>query len=235
MLRSQGLRRKYMCMLSLLALITVSCGIESIIYLTPPTNIHDTSYLDDLSKRYCQFKTADTHNTAKAAGYFQGTEIYYRIYERELDCTGDRAQITRYNTDNPLNAAQYLQDTKRYYRLATTHIQDSKRPLIDSQSSDSDIRFRLQDYGTTDPAILTVNGSSRGTPIRHSGIFNAKRYFVQENISAEDPDVRKASSSGTNTFWYINFYAVSYGYDKSFKPIYSELTALGYIKIPRTP
>jgi len=219
----------------LLIALAFSCGIELIIYLERPRRTYETSYLDDLSKRYCQFNTADEQNTANAGAYFQGTEIYYRIYEQESDCTSDTAQINRYNENTPSTAAQYLKETKKYYRLTTTDV--SKQPLIGRYSSNANVRFRLQSYGgTTDPAVLAVNGISLGTPLRDIRILAAKRGFDRENISADDEDVQKgSSSSGVHEFWCVNFYAVSYGNDASLKSLYSELEPLGFIKIEKKP
>lgn len=220
-------------MFCIFVLTTAACGIENVIYLERPRRRYGTSYLNDLSKRYCEFATAGAWNTENAAGYFQGTEIYYRIYERESDCTSDISAISRYNDDNPANAATYLQDTKKYYRLITADT--SKRPLMPASISDTIVRFRLQDYGdTVDPALLTVDSSSLGVPYRGLEIPVDKRSFEKQNIALEDTDVQKTSSTNESTeFWYVNFYAVSYGYDKSFRTLYSSLEPLGYIKMER--
>ena len=219
----------------LYSMLIVSCGIESVIYLEKPRRTYDTSYLNDVSARYCEFNTADSVNTTHAAGYFQGTEIYYRIYEREGDCVSDRTAINQYNENNPSSAAQYLQDTKKYYRLTTSTI--TRRPLIAGSASDVKVRFRLQDYGgTTDPAQLVAGGSSRGIPYRGTNILLSKRRFDRQNIAVSDEDVQAASSSGgTDEFWCVNFYTVSYGYDRAFRTLYSSLEPLGYIKIEKNP
>ena len=224
------LRSAAFCIFVLLA---TACGIENVIYLERPHRRYGTSYLNDLSKRYCEFATAGAWNTENAAGYFQGTEIYYRIYERESDCTSEIAAISRYNDDNPANSATYLQDTKKYYRLITADT--SKRPLMPASTADTIVRFRLQDYGgTVDPALLMVNGTSLGVPYRGLEIPLDKRGFDKQNISVGDKDVQKSSSSNESTdFWYVNFYAVSYGYDKTFRTLYSALEPLGYIKMER--
>jgi len=214
-------------------MLLTACGIENIVYLEKPRRTYDTSDLNDLSRRYCEFDTANAANTANALGYFQGTEIYYRIYERESDCITDRAAIAKYNDDNPFSAAQYLDATKHYYRLETD--QRLTRPLIGIQSSNVSVRFRLQDYGTpvSDPAQLTIAGVSQGIPQRDSRIH--KRIFDRENIAIGDEDVQKASSSTIDAFWWINFYAVSYGYDTGFRPLYSSLEPLGTIKLEKSP
>lgn len=210
------------------SMIMFSCGIEIVIFLEPPRRTHDTSYQDDPSARYCRFETADSWNIANAGGYFQGTEIYYRIYERESDCQSDKASIDKYNDDRPANAAQYLQDSKKYYRLTTSTA--ARRPLINSASSNIDVRFRLQDYGA-DTAQLVTGGTPQGIPYRGIEILASKRSFDRQNIAAEDEDVQKTSSSDRGDFWCVNFYAVSYGYDTAFRTLYSSLSPLGYIKI----
>ena len=232
--RLQGM----LLLLCTVSTLLLSCGIESVIFLEKPRRIHDTSYLDQVPERYCHFKTADTWNTANSAGYFQGTEIYYRIYGRESDCQSDKAAIDSYNDNNPANAAQYLQDTKKYYRLTTSGL--ARRPLINSAGSDIEVRFRLQDYDSTDTARLVTGaslgipyqggGTSLGIPYRGTDIFPSKRRFDRQNIADDDVDVQKASSS-SDDFWYVNFYAVSYGYDAAFRTLYSSLSPLGYIKI----
>lgn len=221
--------------LLILSIVGISCGIESVIYLKRPERTYHTSYLEDMSKRYCQFNTADSDNTANAGDYFQGTEIYYRIYEREADCVNETDQINQYNENNPSNSAQYLQETKKYYRLSTSNV--SKRPLIDKHASDALVRFRLQDYGgSVDPAALMVNGVSLGIPQRDRRLLVAKRNFDRLSISNSDEDVRSASSStGVDTYWRVHFYAASYGYDKTFKTLYSDIVPLGFIKIKKTP
>lgn len=213
-----------------------ACGIESFIYLEKPDrSAHDPSNISDLSARYCQFTTADTQNIA-AGAYFQGTEIYYRIYERKTDCENDRYQINQYNDDNPFSAVQYLETTKKYYRLATD--QTSTRPLIGRQSSSVIVRFRLQDYGTpvTDPVQLRIAGLSRGIPVRDSRLPNTKRNFDREKIAVGDEDVQPSSVSGeVNHYWCVSFYAVSYGYTTTFSTLYSKLEYLGYIFINKDP
>lgn len=222
------------------SMLVLSCGIETVVFLEKPRRLHDTSYQTDPSQRYCHFKTADTLNTAYSAGYFQGTEIYYRIYEREADCQSDKAGIDRYNDSNPAGAAQYLQDTKKYCRLTTSTF--ARRPLIGTVGSDIEVRFRLQDYDSIDTAQL-ITGASLGVPyqgggaslgIPHRGLEildSSKRSFDKRNITADDVDVQKSFTSSRDDFWYVNFYAVSYGYDAAFKTLYSSLGPLGYIKI----
>lgn len=233
----QGLYKKSVFLFCCLGgMLLTACGIQSFIYLEKPQRSgHDPSNLAALNDRYCAFQTTDAQNIAAVGAYFQGTEIYYRIYERKNDCENDRSQINKYNDDNPFSAAQYLETSKRYYRLATDQI--STRPLIGIQSSNVTVRFRLQDYGipVTDPAQLTIDGVSQGLPRRDGRIQNSK-IFDRENIARGDDDVQRSSvPSEVNDYWYVNFYAVSYGYTTTFSTLYSALEYLGYILIEKKP
>lgn len=225
----------FMCCLG--SMLIAGCGIEGFVYLEKPQRIaHDPSNLEDLSQRYCEFTTADTANSVSVGSYFQGTEIYYRIYERKDDCENDKSQISQYNEDNPFTAAEYLEKTKKYYRLTTN--QTLLRPLIGLQGSDATIRFRLQDYGSpiSDPAQLTVNSTSKGVPQRDISILSSdKRAFNKDTIVVGDDDVQPSSVSiGTEEYWCVNFYAVSYGYTTTFSTIRSSLESLGYIFIKKS-
>lgn len=227
--------RKYIfCFCFLSTILLTACGIQSFIYLEKPERSgHDPSNLEDLSQRYCEFNTADTANATQAAGYIKGTEIYYRIYERENDCKNDKSIIDDYNAKHPVAAAKYLEETKKYYRLETNQI--LTRPLIGTHSADVTVRFRLQDYGSPaiDPAQLTINGVSRGIPRRDGRIQNNNKIFNKDNIAIGDDDVQAASSSGTEAYWYVRFYAVSYGYTSTFSTLHSPLEDIGYILIEK--
>ena len=217
------------------------CGIERIIYLQAPRKIHETSYLDDKSKRYCEFETADGTNTAESGNYFKGTEIYYRIYAYESECTSDVQTIYDYNEKNPSSSARYLIDTKKYQYLTVDSLAANERPLLTAASSNRIIRFRLQHYDESDKAALAVRssgssglGSVIGVPLRSNLIPPVKRQFQGSTIKKGDSDVEPSSSTAAHEFWYVNFYAVSYGWDDGFRNLYSALTPLGYIKIEVT-
>lgn len=217
----------------LLGFTAFSCGIEQFVYLEKPVKTADPSNFDDERKKYCAFITADAENTANAAEYYKGTEVYYRIYENEKDYVSDKSAINTYNERNPSSAAQYLQDTKKYHCLATS---DSLgHPLIRAASANRSVRFRLQNYDAADPAMLTLDGRQLGVPCRSSRIPSDKRRFEPKNISVSDDDVQKTSSGGSDAFWWVNFYAASYGYNDAFLSLYSSLEPLGSIKLGKKP
>ncbi|MGP1595156.1 MAG: hypothetical protein ACTTH8_07930 [Treponema sp.] len=217
------------------------CGIEKIIYLHAPRKIHYNSHLDDKDKRYCEFETADGTNTADVGTYFRGTEIYYRIYAYENECTADIQTIYDYNDKNPSASARYLIDTKKYHYLTVDSLAANERPLLAAASSNRIIRFRLQDYDSTDNAALRMRnsgtsglGSVIGVPRRSNVIPAVKRQFQGSTIQLGDSDVAETSATAAHDFWYVNFYAVSYGWDDGFRNLYSALEPLGYIKIEVT-
>ena len=220
-----------------LVLLFTACGIEDIIYLYPPIRMYENSNLDDVSKRYCEFRTADSENArSEAAPYFKGTEIYYRIYESEADCVAATKDIEKRNEDNPAGIALYLLETINYSRLAFQNIDIWLRPLIVKSNVNRLIRLRLQNYSsgrTGSVAALTVDGVFKGIPCRGQRIVEEKRLFTSANINRNDVDVAKTTATASQPFWYVNFYAASYGYDDSFKTIYSSVTHLGFIKIDK--
>lgn len=178
--------------------------------------------------------TADAANSTNAAEYYKGIEIYYRIYENEHSYTSDKSEINKYNGDHPSDAVRYLLDTKQYRRLVTSEITGC--PLIGGDSTNRNVRFRLQDFsGSTDSAMLTVAGSGLGIPYRSGNVLPDKRRFNPKNINSSDDDVQKASSSGSDAFWWINFYAASYGHDATFRSVHSSLEPLGSIKLGKKP
>ncbi len=213
-------------------LIMSSCGIETFVYLYPPRRNYENSNSDDDANRYCEFKTADSTNSTSASAYFRGTEIYYRIYENEADCSSDITVIDKRNEDNPSGVALYVLETKKYALLGFNEGSSDIRPLITSSAADRTIRFRLEDYGgTADPAKLRINGSIAGTPCRSRAI-SGDRLFKNTTIQSSDSDVT-SSSTPSLTHFFVNFYAVSYGYDQNFRTVYSSIAHLGFIKIDK--
>ncbi len=218
-------RRRVLAGLLLMSLCIISCGIETFAYLYPPRRDYENSNLDDESKRYCRFITADSSNDPQ---YFKGTEIYYRIYEKESDCTADISMISTKNDNNPSGVVEYILGTKKYALLGRDTSPSGSRPLIGRAASDQTVRFRLQDYGG-DPAGFTLNGTPWGIPYRSSDIIGNKM-FNSSTIHSSDSDVFPSSSPSTSYF-FVNFYAASYGYDKNFRTLYSSAAHLGYIKL----
>ena len=207
-----------------------SCGLDTVIYLESPTIRHNNYDSDDDSNKYLEFETSENAN-ASVLDYIKGFEVYYRIYERKEDRSSDYSSIYSYNENNPSVSATYLVETKKYKMLAISGASSNDRPLIKKTATNKKIRIRLSEYGSEEIGFY-IDGKKIGLPIR----YNATE-FKKDDISNTNEDVFPTPSSHKNDeadeYWYVNMYAVTYGADKSFKPLYSQLEFIGFLKLKK--
>jgi len=211
-------------LLVLLPTLSIGCGLDAFIYLAPIRTGTTVSGTDPLAMRF-QFMTTDAENTALAPGYFQGFEVWYRIYN-DLETKNTAAQsINSQNSSNPAGVVTFLQGL-RYQRLILNNRPIHVVPLIPSAPVDREVIIRLIDFDTTDIARMTVNGANVGIPFRSIG--NGKSF--SEEILSTDADVQFKSDAGTNN-WYVQAFVFAYGFDESYKSLYSSIFDLGAIYI----
>lgn len=235
----------------LVCLLFCACGIDNYIYLyRVETYFNKPNSSNDFARNYCAFQTPDTENNNSAPGYFRGFEIYYRIYTSLSVLESEIYAINSYNEDDSTRAMafSYLTGTYRYKRLAASG-RLTDMPLIPAWSgpdraavvriyhSDGSYRAGVRVYGIgpvfpEDGTLLADYGLPRRTV---GGITrNTRDYeFHTAEISSGDDDVSWTAGTGTVEECYVQFYAVTYGYDDTFTNIYSELFDLGYITLNR--
>lgn len=215
-----------------IAFIFFSCGIDDIVYLEPPKLIHSPSgHPHNDAQKYFEFKTSDVENlTASVGSVFKGFEVYYRIYESETDCENVIKNMVKYTETNPVNSVNYLFSSHNYKLLSHSNHSYQNKPIIKASTTsppnDRLVKFRLEDVDSF-PSDFTVAGSKAG---------NTKRQNGEDFTAAKrgDYDVQSSSNPSDDSF-YVAVFASAYGYDLSFKPIYSELVSLGYVKIKKNP
>ena len=205
-----------------------SCGLDNVIYLEPPSITHNNYDSVDDSNKYLEFETSESKNTS-VQSYIKGFEVYYRIYERKEDRSSDYSSIYKYDEDNPSASVTYLLENKKYKILSLSNSSSNDRPLIKKTSSNKKIRIRLTEYGSEDIGFY-IDGVNKGIPLR----YNLQK-FNKDDISNSGEDVfpKPSSSQLEDEYWYINMYAATYGNDKSFKPLYSKLEFIGFLKIKK--
>jgi hypothetical protein len=221
-----------------LPIILCGCGIETYVYLYPVTQLpNGYPSSDDESNNFFQFKTSDSDNSGNS--YFRGFEVFYRIYNNIDTRNSDVSTINTYNDNNPTTSATYLLNTKNYHRMVYSARQ-TDIPLIPGTGSDRTVSIRLFAQTKYYPCF-TFDGST-GTSVssnipertHNSGTSYEPFYKTGDvtmgDISSSDDDVTYTSSSGTTT-WYVQAYVAAYGYDESYKAIYSEIFNLGYVTI----
>ena len=209
--------------------ITLSgCGVDEYVFLYPVTNPHVPTA--DPLFNYFSFTTSDKKNTDEASGYFKGFEIYYRIYNSESGRDSDVVAINNYNSDNPSSAYSYLINTKNYCRLSCA-VRPVDFPLIPESTSNRPVVIGLGQSIQTFVISVAGDSSLYGEPRRtNNGTTEADKRFIFDEIDNGDSDYTYSSSGKTDTV-YIQAYALAYGYDQSYKSIYSELCNLGYVTI----
>lgn len=210
------------------ALCVFSCGLDTVTYLEPPTILNNNYDSEDDSNKYLMFETSETKN-ASVSSYVRGFEVYYRIYERKQERLSDYSKIYKYDEDNPSVSAIYLSETMKYKVLSLKDVSSNDRPLIKKHTTDRKIKIRLTEYIGEEVGFY-INGVKIGIPIRS----NAQE-FKKNDINSSQEDVYPTPSSSTETdeYWYVNMYAVTYGNDPSFKPLYSRLEFIGFLKIKK--
>jgi hypothetical protein len=209
-------------------LFTLSCGLDTVIYLEPPTIRNNNYDSEDDSNKYLMFETSETKN-ASVSTYIKGFEVYYRIYERNVERAQDYSKIYKYDEDNPSVSVIYLTETMKYKPLSLKDVSSNDRPLIKKHSTNRMIKIRLTEYISEEIGFY-IDGVKTGLPIRS----NAQE-FKKDDIDTSDEDVQSKPSSSTeeNEYWYVNMYATTYGNDPSFKPLYSKLEFIGFLKIKK--
>ena len=207
----------------------ISCGLDNVVYLEPPSITHNNYDSDDDSNKYLEFETSESKN-AGVQDYIKGFEIYYRIYERKEDRSSDYSSIYKYDEDNPSVSVTYLLENKKYKTLSLSDSNSNDRPLIKKTSANKKIKIRLTEYGEEEIGFY-IDGVNKGVPLR----YNLQK-FNKEDISSTHEDIFPKPSSASQVedeYWYINMYAATYGNDKSFKPLYSKLEFIGFLKIKK--
>jgi hypothetical protein len=229
---------------ALAALFFSACGIEDFIYLYPVVNIpHDPTSSEDESAKYFCFTTRDSENSSAEPDNFKGYEIYYRIYNTASARATDVSAISTANDSNPTGIVTVL--TGRNYQRMTSTKRLTNYPLIPGTGTDRTVYIRLADYETVPSRIFagaldvdslpSIDSSEDlGIPLRTmDGLSDASDTafrFDPEEFDSDDGDV-SYSTSGDGC-WYVQAYVVAYGYDGSYKSIYSEAKSLGAITLP---
>ena len=211
-----------------IAFIFFSCGIDDIVYLEPPKFIHGPSGYNDGTQWCFEFETSDTVNLNESAGYFKGFEIYYRIYGSETDCENVIKNMIQYAETNPANSVNYLLSSYNYKLLTYQGHSYQDRPVVPASGYPVNrrVRFRLEAFSSFSNDF-DIDGTIKGKVLRqNSDDFTAAKQG--------DYDVQSLSNPSDDSL-YVAVFAAAYGYDLSFKPIYSELVSLGYVKIKKNP
>lgn len=216
-----------------------SCGMETFYYLDPPVS---RDFIDeaaspslDPAKQFVSFVTAP--NTG-SQDVFQGTAVYYRIFNSPDQLLSNKASIESINAEYSSQGMERLvswgYQPLSASGLATANLVSAggaKRVSIRLYNEDPDPSGRYA-Y----PAEVLVDGRSVGVPLRS---VEGKTFSFDadaepdsaDSVPAEgQADVSFAAGFGTS-IWYVALYAVSAGTSPSLTPVYSQVVYLGSLAI----
>ena len=250
----------YVLALCCVAVVTLcSCGLDTIYTLSPPTEVHTPTYIaDDDNQKYFVFQTNETSNSSEGDFTFDGTELYYKIYDNtSVMANADAAISSRNSSTDYSAAASYMIDTLGYQRFKLSS--GSIIPLIKNTGTSRYVYIRLSDvnYNTSSSEYSYKKGICiTGNPSIHeydsstSLMYGETPVFLTRSVDSSytfnfdgqdrekdrvpesgDSDVNYSSSKTESGVWYVNLYAVSVGRDQYFTTSYSQVLHLGSVSI----
>ncbi|MCR5607352.1 MAG: hypothetical protein K6F69_11130 [Treponema sp.] len=254
--------RKYRSFFTCLFLsLLVSCGMDVVYYLSAPTvTYNDPTYAtSDYASKYFAFLTEEDQDVSDFT--FDGTGVYYKIYNNYSTMVTRNSAISAVNTtSNSSSAATKMIETYGYKPLGCIAGPNSSSalgsPLISDSGSNTKVYIRLTTYGDAadysdssssyyfTPKILLGTSSDDGSipsyiPMRYGNKYSFD--FGRSSSSGFDTSVDIVPANGDDDVtygtssvdgtWYVDMYAVAIGHDNSFTQYYSLVLHLGAIPI----
>lgn len=219
----------------------ISCGLETVSYITAPELNYLPENTDSLQRIY-QFTTSDSLNSDEPT--YVGTTIYYRIYNNKTKMNSDINSIQNVNDDVVDVGFNRMRDLN-FVELGSSKKSLLDSPLFERKFIDEEIIVRL--YREGDSELFYPYFEVGGNYIQASGInviplraeasksFQFYDYLTDEKTDdfpqPDDIDVQY-DSSAQDTKWYVCAYAVSVGFiSETYSNYYSQLVYLGYIVV----
>lgn len=220
-----------------LFIFNAGCGLDVFTMLDPPhnaTNIPTTT--TSYESQYFEFYTNEIGSTQ-----FDGTSIYYRIYNSPSILNSDvsNLQSVANDSENSVNAPSRLIDTYKYQVLRGDGVTDE--PLIPYTGENKKVYIRLSDYKGIEEysARIMINDEDfngvKTIPLRNlssKATFNfggSTTYDIKPD--SDDEDVKYSSSYDNGETWYVAMFALAVGHDTTYTPIYSNILYLGAVPI----
>jgi hypothetical protein len=226
-------RNFFLSAAALFLLASASCGIEVYYSLEPPSSRAFTTGLTTETREF-SFYT----NEATQLSVFQGTDVYYKIYNNLSDLTSESTTISSSNAEYSSNGYN------RMVSLGFKQLDTTSHPniLFPQTGTAQTVFIRLIDEGPKSSGGYNFPAGITPTtvlPLRRSNGKGFNFYIdpdpdnCDDRPASGDSDTRFSSSPETDT-WYVSAYAVSVGQDTYLTPLYSQLLWLGYIQIKKS-
>ncbi len=227
----------------LCACLCLACGLDTYNYVESPTSGGHTAHYtnEDNTQKYFCFRTTEMDSESEFT--FQGTDVYYLIYN---NVSTMQSMETTIDSMTASSAAERL--ISFGYRPLQISGGATPSPLIEATGRNKYVYIRLTDYNTDNSpdyqsaicvgaSEMTKFDASRlfGYPRRYNNIrygFNFGKDSDNPLPQSTDSDTYFSASATASGTYYIDMYAVGVGLDTtSNSKSYSEVLRLGSMVI----
>ena len=217
-----------------LSFVLTGCGLDTFYVIDPPSVYHETSYSNlDEPDNYFEFFTVENDYDGVT---FLGTEVYYKIYDSTSKLSSEYSNInSAANNESTANqSASRLIETYKFQPLRSSD-NPGANILIPNTGYGRKIRIRLSNYHDY-LSEFTVDGTKLGVPVR--SIPKNPNFSFKELSSDQlpkggenaDADYGYSTTEAVEEY-YVSLFAVAVAQDSTYSWLYSNVVALGSVKI----
>ena len=217
-----------------LILGVTGCGLDTFYVIEPPIVYHETSYSSiEEAENYFEFYTYEKQEEGVT---FLGTEVYYKIYDSTSKLSSEYTSInSAASSETAANqSASRLIETYKFQPLRSSD-NPGANILIPKTGTNQTIKIRLSNYHDYE-AEFTVNTTKKGEPVR--SIPKNPNFSFKELSSDQlpkggenaDADYGYSTTEAVDAY-YVSLFAVSVAQDSTYAWLYSNVVALGSVKI----
>lgn len=225
--------RAFLAPLCATMFVLSSCGIDTIAYLSLVATSRSN---DDVSGMVFSGPYSDEDE-------YLGLVVYYKIYASASAADVDRSYIAAKQADDDAvpgaSIETYLASSSYlgYQRLVLINV-ESSLPTIPKAylTDDYYITIELPSGGASEPYLAVVDEATAGTVesyvIRRAETGSDNEYLTFLDEPAAGDSDYKSSSSDTDDYYYVQFYAVAYGIDFSdFSNLFGDAVSIGRLRL----
>lgn len=225
----------FFIVLECLFLFNSSCGLDVFTMISPPyTVINKPAYYDvEVSSKYFEFYTNETEDNE-----FDGTAVYYKIYNNVEKLQSDVASLVSLANDsqNNYNAPYRLIEKGYFYYQPLRKEGNSSQILVEYTGYPKKVHIRLSDYKNFSDfsACIKISENNIGKPLRNLSNKSTFNFFAKtsyDRIPEKNDDDVRFSGNATDDGLYVSMFAVAIGHNLDYTPIYSNILYLGSVKI----
>lgn len=218
------------CLLLMICISIISCGIDSINYLSEdPISISS----DGTSSFIFSIKESGSSS-------YLGVELFYRIYASQADADSDKSYITAKQSETDSVPGALIESQLKSssgLRYLSPVVNDAiKIPILSKDDVlNEDDRINLSFYtGSIEPNYFIDHDDATFYTLKRNVSDESGDYktFLDEPVAGDDSDFRSNNDHEDGDAYYVQFYAAAYGLDiSSFEDLYGDAIYLGRITL----